>query len=273
MHDADPADRRPMRIHLIAVAACVSAFTLFAPRANAQALQARDHAVELGVMFWKPSPELIISTPALVGAGGDDVNFVQELGIEDTSFREFRAVLGRKHKVRISFVSFKYDAETTIQRTIVFQGRTFNIGVPASTDITWDLWNFGYEWDFVSRERGFLGAIVDVKYNKIKASIDSPALTSTASVETTAPVPTFGVIGRGYVAPMVTLTAEFTGLNLTRDEFEAKFFDFDFYGTVLLGRNVGVQAGYRSVVVEYLVDDDRGDLKMKGPYVGWVLRF
>ena len=191
-------------------------------------------------MFWKPSPELIVSTPALVGTGVDAVNFVQEFGIENKSFREFRAVLGRKHKVRISRVSFKYDAETTIQRAIVFQGRRFNIGVPASTDIKWDLWKFGYEWDFVSQERGFLGAIVDLKYNKITASIDSPALTSTASVETTAPVPTFGLIGRGYVAPMVAITGEFTGLSLTRDEFEAKFFDFDFYGTVLLGRNVGV---------------------------------
>lgn len=262
-----------MRNQLIAITVSVAAFTLFAPRANAQTLPAEDHVVELGVMLWKPSPELTISTPALAGTGVNDVNFVQEFGLEDKAFREFRAVLGRKHKVRVGFVSLKYDADTTIKRTIVFQGRTFNIGVPASTDIKWDLWTFGYEWDVVSRERGFFGAIVDVKYNKITASIDSPALASTASVDTTAPVPTFGVIGRAYVAPMVALTAEFTGLSLHRDAFEAKFLDVDIYSTVSFARNVGVQAGYRSVVAEYLVDDDRGSLKMKGPYVGGVVRF
>lgn len=262
-----------MKIRLVAVAVCVSAFTLFAAGANAQLLPAENHVVELGVMAWTPSPELTLSTRALSGTGVNEVDFVREFGIEDQFFPEFRAVLGRNHKVRVSFVSIKYDADTTIQRTIVFQGRTFNIGVPASTDIKWDLWKFGYEWDFVSRQRGFFGFITDLKYNKIEASISSPALTSAAATDTTAPVPTFGVIGRGLVTPMVAITGEFTGLSITRDEFEAKFFDFDLYGTVSLGRNLGVQGGYRSVVVDYLVDEDSGDLKMKGPYVGAVVRF
>jgi hypothetical protein len=262
-----------MRNQLCVVAFCLCALALPAARAHAQVLPAEDHVVELGVMFWKPSPELTLSTDALSGTGVNQVDFVQEFGIKDKFFPEFRAVIGRNHKFRVSFVSIKYDADTTIQRRIVFQGRTFNIGVPASTDIEWDLWKFGYEWDFVSRERGFFGFSADVKYNKIEASISSPALTSTAAADTTAPVPTFGVIGRGYVAPMVAITGEFTGLSINRDEFEAKFFDFDIYGTVSFRRNVGVQGGYRSVVVDYLVDQNSGDLKMKGPYFGGVVRF
>ena len=57
------------------------------------------------------------------------------------------------------------------------------------------------------------------------------------------------------------------------DEFSAKLFDFDIYGTVSLGRNVGIQGGYRSVVAEYLVDEDSGDLKLKGLYFGGLVRF
>jgi hypothetical protein len=255
----------------------VTAFTLFTillGSASAQAqLPAEDHVVELGVMFWKPSPELTLSTDALVGAGVNEVEFVQEFGIEDKYFPEFRATLGRNHKFRASFVTFSYDAETIVTRRIVFQGRTFNIGVPATADFTWKLYKFGYEWDFVSRERGFFGFIADLKYNKVDASIDSPALTSAAFTDVTAPVPTIGVIGRGYLSPAVSITGEFTGLSITRDEFEGKFFDFDLYGTVSFGRNVGVQGGYRSVVVDYIVDEDTGDLKMKGPYFGAVVRF
>lgn len=241
--------------------------------AQAQVLPAEDHVLELGVMLWKPSPELRLSTDALSGAGINEVDFVQEFGIEDKSFPEFRAVLGRRHKLRVSFVSIKYDADATIQRTFTFQNRTFTIGAPASFDITWDLWKFGYEWDVVSRERGFFGLIADVKYNKIQATVNSPLLTSAASTDTTAPVPTFGGIARVYPASMVAITGEFTGLSINRDEFEAKFFDFDIYGTVSFGRNVGVQGGYRSVIVDYVVDEDSGDLKMKGPYVGAVVRF
>ena len=248
-----------------------SLFTILLGAASADAQN--DQVVELGVMFWKPSPELTLSTDALVGAGVNEVDFVQEFGIEDKFFPEFRAALGRNHKFRASFVTFSYDAETIITRTIVFQGRTLNIGAPATADIKWNLYKFGYEWDFVSRERGFFGLIADLKYNKVEASIDSPALTSAAATDVTAPVPTIGVIGRGYLAPAVSITGEFSGLNLSPGDDQLKFWDFDLYGTVTFGRNVGIQGGYRSVVADYIIDEDTGDLKMKGLYFGAVVRF
>ena len=86
-------------------------------------------------------------------------------------------------------------------------------------------------------------------------------------------MPTFGVAGRGYILPMVHIGGEFTGLSLNRDAFEAKFFDFDINGGVHFGRNFAVQGGYRSIVVEYLVDEDSGDIKMKGPYFGATVKF
>jgi hypothetical protein len=36
---------------------------------------------------------------------------------------------------------------------------------------------------------------------------------------------------------------------------------------------VGAQAGYRSLTVFYRVEEDQGDLKMKGLYFGGVVRF
>jgi hypothetical protein len=98
-------------------------------------------------------------------------------------------------------------------------------------------------------------------------------LTSAATTDVTAPIPTIGVIGRGYVSPNVSITGEFSGLNIARDEDEGKLYDFDLYGTVTAGRNFGVQAGYRSVTVDYVVDSDSGVLKMKGLYLGAVVRF
>jgi len=225
------------------------------------------------MMFWTPSPELTLSTDALAGSSISEVDFVQEFGIEDKRFPEFRAAIGRNHKFRLSYVKFNYTEEATIQRVFTFQGRTFTVGAPATADIKWDLWKFGYEWDFVSHERGFAGLVLDLKYNTIDASVDSPVLSSAATTDVTAPVPTIGGIARVYVVPMLALTGELTGISISRDDFEAKFFDFDINGTVSFGRHLGAQAGYRSVVVDYLSDEDSGDLKMKGPYFGGVLRF
>lgn len=234
---------------------------------------AQSQIVEVGLRFWSASPEIALSTNGLTGVGLNNVDFVQEFGLEDTRFREFRASVGRGHKLRVSHVTFAYEASANIQRTIVFQGRTFTVGAPATTDVEWDLWTFGYEWDFLNNEGGFLGVVADLKYNRVKASIESPALTSAATTDVTAPVPTFGVVGRGYLGQAASVTAEFTGLSISRDTFEGKFYDFDVYGTVHLGKFLGVQGGYRSVDAHYLVDGDSGDLKMTGPYIGGVLRF
>lgn len=262
-----------MRNRLLCAVSALFVFCTLSAPAHAQVVPAEDHVVELGVMFWKPSPELTLSTDALSGSGIGEVDFVEEFGIEDETFPEFRATIGRNHKLRLSYVNVNYAEDATIQRTFTFQGRTFSVGAPATTDISWDLWKFGYEWDFISRERGFLGFIAELKYNKIEASVDSPVLSSSANTDVTAPVPTIGVIGRGYILPMVAITGEFTGLSLSRDQFDVKFFDFDIYGTVSFGRHLGAQAGYRSVVADYIVDEDSGNLKLKGPYFGGVLRF
>jgi hypothetical protein len=83
----------------------------------------------------------------------------------------------------------------------------------------------------------------------------------------------------------VSITAEFTGFtmpgfigsrisdSLSGDDFDAKMYDFDLYGTVNFGPYVAAQGGYRSIVADYLVDDDAGDLKMKGMYFGGLVRF
>ena len=251
------------------MAVCVTAFTLITSRAEAQ----NDTNGEFSVLFWKPTPDLTISTPAVTGAGRDEIDFVSEFGIEEKWFREFRAVLGHRHKLRFGYVPIKYNASSTIRRTITLNGRTFTVGAPATTEVKWDLWRFGYQYDFVSTDSGYFGLVTDLKYNKVTASIDSPALARASSTEQKAPVPTLGVAGRGYITPQVAISAEFTALKIDRSEFNAKFYDFDINGFVTFGKYIGAQGGYRSVTVDYLVDNDKGDLKMQGPYVGLILRF
>ena len=111
-----------MRIRLLALALCFTAFTLITSRAEAQ----NTMNGEIAVVFWKPSPELLIQSGSISGATGINtpIDFVSEFGIEDKWFTGFRASLGRKHKLNVSYAPVKYDASTTITRTIVFRGQT-----------------------------------------------------------------------------------------------------------------------------------------------------
>jgi hypothetical protein len=277
----------------IRVSATVLLFGLLAAaRADAQfnvpdPAPAENFAVELGAMFWSPTPEALIQTGALAQIGENEVDIIQEFGIDDKRFTEFRVVIkgGRKHKIRFSYVPIEYEEEAVLERTISFGGQTFPVNVPATAHLKWQQWRFGYEWDFVAADRGLLGLLVDLKYNRISAELAAEGF-GTELTEATAPVPTIGVIARVYPHRVFSVTTEFSGFKMPGfigdrisdslgddDDFEAKLFDLDIYGTVNFGRHVGVQGGYRSLTADYLIDEDSGDLKMKGTYFGGILRF
>lgn len=224
---------------------------------------------EAALIFWKPSPEIVLTSGTL----GTPVDFVNTFAVEDKRFRSYRIVTkAGKNKVRFSKENIKYDATAALPVTIRFQGQTYTVGVPTTAELDWHLTRIGYEYDLVSTTRAFVGGIVYLNYNKMNAQLSAPGVTSQV-FERTILVPTFGGIARGYLGEYISATAEWTGFKLSRSDDIAKFVDFDLYGTANLGRNVGVQYGYRSLTVNYDIDEDVGDLKLKGPYFGLLVRF
>jgi hypothetical protein len=277
-----------MQIRL--VAAVVLSLFLVSSRAEAQ-FRVADPApgerfhVELGLMFWEPTPVLQIQTGTLSALGESEVDFVEEFGIENERFNEFRAVIktAKKHKIRISHVLAEYNASATLQRTIVFGGQTFPVSVPATADLQWRVWRFGYEWDFVAKDRGVVGLVTELKFNQVSADLAAQGFGSELT-DVSAPVPTIGALFRVYPHETFSLTAEFTGFKVPGfiakkitdaidDDADAKVFDLDLYGTLNFGSHVGAQLGYRSLTADYLFDEDAGDLELKGWYFGGLIRF
>jgi hypothetical protein len=232
--------------------------------------------VELAYGIWNPTPDLQVSGSSL-GINGDIIDLVPDLGITKEKFREFRLVLrpAKKHKFRIGYTPIKYSVDDSIlHRTIVFNGQKFNVGLPVTAEADWKVWRLGYEYDFVSRDRGFFGAILEAKYTHADFNLASPVTTEFASAK--APIPAVGVIGRGYLARNVALTGEFTLfrlLNRDTDSYKGSYYDFDIYGTLNFTNNVGVQAGYRSLDVSYTVKEDFGSMTLRGYYFMGVVRF
>jgi hypothetical protein len=230
-----------------------------------------DFHVEFGVIWWWPSPELAVQTGQFAAAGIDQVDLASEFGIGSQRFSDFRVVLrpGRKHKFRVGYVPVRYEQSAQLQRRINFGGTVFS--GTASTDIRWDLWRFGYQWDMIARDRGSFGIIGEIKYNKVRASLRSSGRGEVADAR--APIPTLGVAGRGYVHRNVSITGELTAFKFSGGDFDGTFFDVDVSATASLSRHFGVQGGYRAVTADYLVDDDTGDLKLRGIYFGLLSRF
>jgi hypothetical protein len=272
-------------------ATAVCACLLISARAEAQFRVAEpaageDFHVEMGLMFWTPSPEVKIQTGSLAALGQPPVDFVQEFAIENSRFNEFRGVLkaGRKHKLRVSHVNISYSEAATLQRSISFGGTTYQANVPATADLKWETWRVGYEWDFVAAPRGIVGMITEVKFNKVSAILTAAGY-GTSVTDVSAPIPAIGFIARVYPHRLFSISTEFTGFKvpgfvggkisdaIQGDDFDAKEYDFDLYGTVSFTRYLGAQVGYRRLTANYQIDPDAGDLKMSGVYFGGLIRF
>jgi hypothetical protein len=241
--------------------------------------------VELGLMFWKPSPGIIIGSDSLSTASASGLDFVQEFGIRDKRFNEFRAVIrGGKSKLRLSHVKMLYDEAAVLQRAVVVSGRMFNVAANATADLEWDLWKVGYEKDFVKTDRALLGFIAEVNFNHVVANLaaTSSGITASSLTDEKVPFPALGAIARVYPHKAVGITAEWTGFKMPgfiankltdTDNGAAHMKNFDISVTASFTRYFGVQGGYRALSADYLLDDDSGDLEMKGPYFGAMIRF
>jgi len=232
--------------------------------------------VEVGGYLWSPTPEIAITSESL-GIIGSRIDFVEDFGIENSTMKQLKVVLrpGRKHKLRFEYTPITYSQEAILSRAIVFNGQRFDISLPVEADLKWNAMRFGYEWDFVYRDRGFVGLLLEAKYTDVEASLEN-ALIGREFVSAKAPIPAIGVIGRGYVVPNVSITGEFSFFKLPEsidEDYRGSYYDFDLYGTVNFTDNFGAQLGYRRLTVFYHVDQDEGDFKMKGLYFGGVVRF
>jgi hypothetical protein len=272
--------RLSLLIVTLSLVAAAPARAQYTPRTLDDPATGEKYHVEFSVGLWNPSATMTISSEAL-GIIGTDIDFKKDLGLTDQRFGEFHLVLrpAKKHKFRFELIPIKFEQESVLKRDIVFQGQRYKVGLPVNSQLNWKAYRFGYEYDFISRNRGFLGFVLDAKYTDVQASLQSPI--DYESLHAQAPIPTIGGIGRVYVASNIALTGEFTTFTIpdrVSEDYKGHFVDFDVYGTVNFVNNFGVQAGYRSFDVGYnirkaSVTTDAGTFVLKGLYFNGVVRF
>lgn len=236
-----------------------------------------NYHVEFAGVYLKPEPSLTV-TVGSVDLPGTEIDGVTDLGFTKSRFYEIRLVVrpAKKHKFLFNRLPIKYEAESVLQREITYNGVVYQVGIPVQSRLEYKSLRFAYEYDFVYRNRGFVGFIVGADLAEVSGSIDSPLLHGSAKEKT--PTPLLGGIARVYVLSNVSVTAKVLGFKLPESidrerRYSLRLFDVDVYGTLNFSDNFGVQGGYRSFNVTYRVKEDSGDLLVKGFYISGVARF
>lgn len=230
---------------------------------------------ELAAVFWEPNPDVTITSEGL-GIPGTAISLQTDLGIENEWFYELRTTLrpARKHKFRFDYLPIKYEADTVLNATIIFNGIAYEAGLPVQTELDWKIYNFYYEWDFLYYDRWFVGLVVGAKYNDVSVTLTNPRNVEFASAK--GPIPAVGGIARVYFVPNISLTGQFTFFDMPDDiaeDWNGDMYDVDIYGTINFTNNFGAIAGFHSYEIDYLSDLDTGRIDMDGWYFGGVVRF
>jgi len=231
--------------------------------------------IEAGAGFWFPTADIVVSSEQL-GIPGSQINVKRDLGLLDKRFPILDLQLrpARSHKFRFQYIPVDFAQTATLAQDIVFNGIRYRLGLPVNSTLDWKTYEFGYEYDFVVKNWGFVGFDLAAKYTDVTVQLASPLATEFAHAR--GPIPAIGGIVRVYVVPNISITGEVSGFKIpdsVDSRYNAHYVDVDIYGTLNFTNNVGVQVGYRSFDVGYLVDTDTGSFTLNGMFFGIVARY
>jgi len=273
------------RAFLVGVAAAFSltsvpASAQFRPRIVTQPTVGENYHIEVSADIWNPSAELVVASGgsgALSGLAGTQIDAKRDLGLVDQKLPQFSLVLrpAQRHKLRVQYVPIKYEQMATLPREVTFNGQRYTVGIPVNSTLDWKALRLGYEYDFIVKNRGFGGFIIEDKQTDVRVDVVTPFVPDQFA-HARAPIPALGGIVRVYPVPRVSVTGEVTGFKLpttVEGRYQAHYVDVDIYGTVNATNNVGVRFGYRGLDMGYVVKQDSGAFTLKGVYFGIVARY
>ena len=255
--------------------AAAPASAQYQPRTISDPATGEKYHIEAAADYWFPAAEMIVSS-AQLGIAGSQIDFKKTLGLTDQRFPVLHLQLrpARSHKFFLHYTPVNYTQTATLTQDVVFNGIRYRLGLPVNSSLDWKTYEIGYEYDFVVKNSGFVGFILEAKYTDVNVSLASPLASEFAHAR--GPIPALGGIARYYPVPNISITGEVSGFKIPDSidsRYNAHYVDIDVYGTLNFTNNIGVKGGYRSRDVGYLINSDSGQFTMKGIYVGAVLRY
>jgi hypothetical protein len=181
----------------------VMVFALTASRAFAAETEDLDnYKVRVEAVWWFSHPSG--SFNGQNSSGEFDINRDFGFGDYSTFVGLFDWRFKRKHHLLFGVTPVVSDKTAAIQRSIEFEGQTFNVGASINANIKSLSFSPGYQYDIIRRNRGYLAFVTQVNLMKTSATLkatgtlDNESVTQTASGSILAPLPVVGTRFRWY---------------------------------------------------------------------------
>ncbi len=226
------------------------------------------------------------STPTgdIQGSSENDLINLQK----DFGFNNYSTISGkidwkftRKNHLYLAASPFRQERQRVLDRTIVYQGQTFDVGLTTDAKLQANFYAPGYQYDILRRRRGHLGVAVQMDLIDTSAKISAAAQVTgdgvahqavSASGSLLAPIPVAGPDYRLYLtnSPRVFIEGNLLGMYLFGyGNFVSTVDDIGVTLTKHLSLNAGYQLGSHLVVDNNSSSNRVGiHLTQKGAIVG-----
>lgn len=205
---------------------------------------------------------------------GTDIDLVDDLGIADEDFPEARLRwnTGPNSMLRLAYTQVAYSGDKNLERTISFNGSSYVVGTPVSTDLEVDYLRLGWAWQFINIGDGTIkiGPLLEAKAFMLDVSLDAPSIGVSESEDFMMALPAIGAILDINLGQKINIFAEISGLPSTD---YGHFFDTEIGIKFIPIKNLSIVAGYRIIDIELEDDDSYGEVDITGPFIGATLRF
>lgn len=232
--------------------------------------------VEVETRMFSPSFDTKVHSDSINYNGGD-VSLKDDLGFDNKKGPEF---IVRYRNMSLDWIHASSSGNATLKDDLKIDGKTFSkgSGINSDSDINYvkftvnrpimstplagATWNYG-----IAALNWKLSANGEVTAT---ATGQTATTAQSASEDYTVPIPMVGVGGAATLAPGLGVYANISGLPLAS---YGHIYDLETGLTYQPVPNLSVRAGYRKIDINVHKDDDRGNFRLAGPFVGFSYSF
>jgi hypothetical protein len=139
----------------------------------------------------------LLNSGGQLQANGTPADFVNDLGIaqrQPTFFGHLVFKPSRRHRIEVEGTPYSLHGLNTIDRSIVYQGRTFAVNQSVTSNATLNYVYAGYQYDLLSNSRGHFGLSLGGAYLNATGSLATNVTTNgMTTVVAATKTQTFGI--------------------------------------------------------------------------------
>jgi len=208
----------------------------------------------------------------VVGLPGTLISAEDDLALDDSQILvagELTLLPGEHHLVRLSGLSARRSAQTTLERRIVFDDEVYFANERVDSELNLTLFGLTYGYRFVANDRAELTATFGIQVAEVEANAVVRSRVVRDAESGVAPLPLLGIEGRFDFTPQWGVEARIQYLKANIEDVDGSIMDLRASLTWRTNSHLSFGLGYRSFAIDIDSANESTpglvDMKIAGP--------